>query len=147
MKELIGRKINAIYLNETYLKFDTDKGILVYTVYGDCCSLSVFYDFYGVKTLLKNKLVTNVKKVELHPTDIVKEDYGEKDKKHSDSLIQFYGFQITTESPEFGEQTSVVSFRNYSNGYYGGTLNEPTTEDVKVEPQIFDDVIDTFKLQ
>lgn len=136
MEHLIGRKVNKIFFNEHYLKFDTDKGPLVYTVSGDCCSTSVFYDFYGVKNLLLNGPVTEVREVDLHP-DL------EKDSKKYDYSIYVYGYQITTESKDLGLVTSVFSFRNYSNGYYGGYLNEPTYADMDVKPEINDDVIET----
>jgi hypothetical protein len=151
MKELIGRKINRIFLNEDKLKFDTDNGILIYTVEGDCCSHSVFYDFYGVKNLI-GSVVKNVEEVELHPKDIeiMKDECGfeiHKDKKSYQEYISVYGYRVTTEKEGLGEVSSVVSFRNYSNGYYGGYLLEPTMVDETVLPEIFDDVVDTFKLE
>ena len=131
LEELVGKKVIAIYMNQEYLKFKTDGGNFVYGVDADCCSSSVFYDFYGVKNLLDNGKIIETKEVELEPVNI---------KPENDST-QCYGFQITTESKEFGAVTSVFSFRNYSNGYYGGSL---TTEDParEVTPEITDDVIE-----
>ena len=123
---LVGKKIIKIYMNEDYLKFETDKGNIVYSVEGECCSSSIFYDFVGVEKLLKNGPVTEVKEVDLHPSDIIttKEKYPTmEDKKDSDDSIQVYGYQITTEDKDLGLVTSVFSFRNYSNGYYGGSLD------------------------
>lgn len=140
--DLVGKKVLRIFLNEEYLQFVTDNGTLTYTVSGDCCSRSIFYDFYGVKNLLNNGPVTKWETVDLLPSDIVKGEYGsDKDKKDEDTEIQVYGYRFTTESPEWGEMSSVVSFRNYSNGYYGGTLN--ITSDREVSPEIFDDVSET----
>lgn len=135
MNELIGKKIKKLYINEKYLKFDTDQGPVVYEVYGECCSHSVFYDFYGVKNLLENGKVIDVSEVELHP------DLSKDTKKYQEE-IQVYGYQITTESEKFGPVTSVVSFRNYSNGYYGGFLNLCNGQSIEVTPEIFDDVIE-----
>ena len=145
IKNLVGKTIKRIFFNENYLRFDTDDGNFTFNVEGDCCSRSYFYDFYGVKNLLENGKVLEVKEVELEPKDIIeqgKDDFGNnKDKKYSDEDIQVYGYQLTTESPKFGTVTSVFSFRNYSNGYYGGWMEE--CENIKVEPEIFDDVIVT----
>lgn len=136
MKELVGRKVEKIFMNMDYLKFETDKGSLLYSVYGDCCSSSYFYDFYGVKNLLKNGVVTEIKSVELDTSKIQTSEWEWGD------CIQCYGFQITTESPEFGEMTSVFSFRNSSNGYYGGNLVFNEGLDLEVSPEITDDVIE-----
>ena len=59
-------------------------------------------------------------------------------------LIQKYGYAITTESEQFGEMTSVFSFRNSSNGYYGGWMY--STEDREVSPEITDDIIEAVSV-
>jgi len=137
--DLIGKKIKRIFINEEFLKFGTDQGDFTYTVGGDCCSESVFYDFIGVKKLLKNGAVKAVSIIELTDEEI--EIYEKSDKKNYQESISIYGFSLTTEDPIFGEVTSVFSFRNYSNGYYGGDMSKAKTQDVK--PEIFDDVIET----
>lgn len=143
IEQLVGKKVKKIHMDEDSLTFITDGGDFGFRVDGDCCSTSLFYDFYGVKNLLNNGAITEVKEVELHPTDITNDGSygGSKDKKHSDESIQVYGYQLTTVSPEFGEVTSVFSFRNYSNGYYGGDLvtGTPNLE----APEITEDVIET----
>lgn len=132
IKDLIGKSVKKIFLNTEYLKFETDDGDFTYTVTGDCCSHSFFYDFYGVKNLLENGKVIDVKEVELSPERMIP-------KPENDSL-QFYGYQITTKSKDFGEVTSVFSFRNDSNGYYGGSLDK--TENINVQPEITEDIIE-----
>jgi hypothetical protein len=130
-KELIGHKIVAIKMNKYYLVFKTDKDVIAYGVDGDCCSQSYFYDFYGVENLLKNGEIKDVTAVNLldgdfnstrviNPVEQAFIDSGE---------LKLYGFQITTEG-EFGEVTSVFSFRNSSNGYYGGGMNLISVVDV-----------------
>lgn len=134
LKDLVGKKINKIYLNQEYLKFETDGGNFLYTVHGDCCSSSFFYDFYGVKQLLGGK-VKEVKEVELHPTDL----FVVPDKGDSTAV---YGFAITTEGTDYyGDRTSVFSFRNESNGYYGGWISK-VEEDREVLPEITEDVVE-----
>ena len=95
---------------------------------------SVFYDFYGVKELLKGNRVTEVKDVQLTIDDRM-------DGKRYQEEIAVYGFQIFTDSEDWGSRTSVFSFRNYSNGYYGGWMGK--ADDREVLPEIFDDVIMT----
>ena len=131
LQDLIGKKVKRLFLNDQFLKFETDNGDFTYAVDGDCCSHSYFYDFYGVKNLLENGAIKEIKEVELNPTDLLakKDDYDS---------ISVYGFQITTESEEYGDVTSVFSFRNSSNGYYGGSISK--CEDREVSPEIKDDV-------
>lgn len=138
-EKLLGKKIQKIFLSQSYLKFETDQGNVLFQVEGDCCSHSYFFDFYGVKKLLENGPVTDFKSVPIKEGDFnavtkTDEDYGD--------VIQCYGYAITTESPEFGEQTSVFSFRNKSNGYYGGSLEwRDGGPDLDVQPEITDDVV------
>lgn len=132
LNELVGRKVTKISFSQDYLRFETESGhTYTFTVSGDCCSSSYFYDFYGVQNLLKNGPVTEVKEVELAPADLKQED---------GDCIAVYGFQLTTESPEFGPVTSVFSFRNRSNGYYGGSLEDSTSE--AEIPEITVDVVE-----
>lgn len=138
-EKLVGKKINRILMSQDYLRFETDKGDFSFSVFGDCCSHSYFYDFYGVQKLLDNGPVKQVEAVDLTP--------GDFNTDSRDDYIQCYGFSFTTESPEFGDVTSVFSFRNSSNGYYGGWV-----EDVEVErdtltdgDEITDDIVDICK--
>ena len=136
IERLIGRTIQKIYMNSQYLKFETNLGDIVFTVYGDCCSSSYFHDFIGVEKLLKGTPVVSVKSIDLttddSPVKVNRNDYEE---------IACYGYEIVTEDPKFGEVTSVFSFRNSSNGYYGGSLGN-ASDDQKVEPEITEDVLE-----
>ena len=135
-QQMVGRKVTKIFMNTDFLRFETDKGPVVFGVDGDCCSTSRFYDFYGVKNLLNNGAITEVAKVDITPKT------GDKDQGAIDiGETSVYGYQLTTESPEFGQVTSVFSFRNYSNGYYGGSLTHEDADKL-VSPEITDDVID-----
>ena len=113
-KDLTGKTIQKIFMSHGYLQFDTDGGTFVYAVEGDCCSQSYFYDFHGVKKLLSGNPVVSAREIELEePTD--------EDARNGDVVVA-YGYEIVTEDPKFGEVTSVFSFRNDSNGYYGGSM-------------------------
>jgi len=115
LKVLIGQYIVAIYMNEDYLSFETERGdFFTFGVDADCCSTSVFYDFIGADKILKNKRIMAVNELDLRAAATDKKEYQE--------YIQVYGYEIVTNDDKFGLQTSVVSFRNYSNGYYGGNL-------------------------
>ena len=133
-QELVGKRIKKIFMNEDFLKFETDLGNVVYSVEGDCCSQSVFYDFIGVKKLLTGNEVKVVEEIELKCEE-------QTDKKSYQESIAVYGYRIITLDPVLGEVSSVFSFRNYSNGYYGGYMNVDKDQDVS--PEIFDDVIET----
>lgn len=133
-KELVGKKVLKIFMNEENLKFETDKGNVVFEVWGDCCSNSVFYDFIGVKKLFDNGPIKSVEDIELSINE-------SKDTKKYQESTQSYGYRIITEDKNLGDVSSVFSFRNYSNGSYGGSMN--VCADLEVSPEIFEDVIET----
>lgn len=111
---LVGRSIRRVFMNEEFLLFDTDAGPLAFTVEGDCCSSSYFYDFVGVGKLLANGRVVSVASIDMADPD-------DEDSRRG-YVVVAYGFEVVTEHPMWGEQTSVLSFRNDSNGYYGGWM-------------------------
>ena len=115
---LVGHKIRAVSMSEETLQFlaetpNHEAVVFEFKVEGECCSFSYFHDFVGVMKLLENGPVTHTGSIALNPDsfDDPEEDY-----------VQCYGFEIVTEHPTWGEQTSVFSFRNSSNGYYGGWM-------------------------
>lgn len=132
IERLVGKKIQKIFMNEDYLKFETNGGPVVFYVSGDCCSHSYFHDFIGVKKLLENGKVMGARAI---PLGVVGKN------KNYDEVIQSYGYEIVTENPTFGEQTSVFSFRNSSNGYYGGEMSKADPRAI-VLPEVTDDVIE-----
>lgn len=116
LEELIGRRIRRVHISDDYLRFVTDQGDLAFTVEGDCCSTSYFYDFIGLDKLLKGPVleVAAVPLSEGDPRgDVPNDDY---------EVIECYGYKIVTDDPAFGPVTTVFSFRNSSNGYYGGWM-------------------------
>ncbi len=145
MDKLIGKTINKIFLDEEYLTFEVDNGeIITYGVTGDCCSKSVWYDFYGVKNLLGKKILS-VKDIQLTEDDFLWKRILSMDKKEYDDSISIYGISLTYEG-KYGEQTAIVSFRNYSNGYYGGEyylLTDVKDINKRSLTEITDDVIET----
>lgn len=110
---VVGKKVLAIYISEDYLVFDTDKGRVGFYVEGDCCSWSYFHDIVGADKLLNNGPIASWKELDL--SDQSFDDHYD--------YIQVYGYEFVSGHPKWGEQTTVVSFRNSSNGYYGGWMN------------------------
>ena len=113
---LVGKNVTRIRMSTDYLVFDTDQGYVGYTVEGDCCSRSYFYDMHGADKLLANGPVVSAKAV-----DVALYDNADGP---NDDFVQAYGFEFVTEHPDFGEMTTVLSFRNASNGYYGGWMEK-----------------------
>lgn len=137
IKQLIGKTVKQIFMNEEYLKFVTDGGTFVFTVEGDCCSDSYFYDFLGIKKILAGNPIVSFEAVDLlddDPRAKVLPDENEEE-------IICYDYEIVTEDPKFEEVTSVFSFRNSSNGYYGGWMQDANSNTI-VEPEIKDDVLE-----
>jgi hypothetical protein len=132
LKELVGKKIQKIRMDEDWLVFETDKGNYAFTVGGDCCSHSFFYDFYGVKNLLQNGEVLEVEEIEL--------DVPEYTIKPENDKIEAYGYRLTTAHEYWGKKSSVFSFRNDSNGYYGGWMDYSENYPPDV-PEITDDTL------
>lgn len=113
LEPLVGKTIKQILWNDEWLQFNTDRGLYLFGVDADCCSESYFFDFYGVKWLLMGSPIVETRAVELHPTV---ELTGPQEE------VQVYGYAMTTIHPVWGAVTSIFSFRNASNGYYGGSL-------------------------
>lgn len=122
---IVGKTITGILFGEHYLTLETTEGDIYLTVEGDCCSNSYFFDFYGVANLLRSKVI-RFEQVELSPGDVgYHEETYDVSKVQDDwvgNFVQVYGYRFITEHPLFGELTSVLSFRNESNGYYGGWM-------------------------
>jgi len=137
-KVLPGKTVAKIYYNKKALRFETDLGSFNYEVSGDCCSYSEFWDFYGVKNLIGSK-VLSVESIELDPAT------GSRRPDGDDDSTKYYGYKIVSENKEWGEVTAVFSFRNISNGYYGGDLED--TIDHVVMPEINDDIIEAADLK
>lgn len=117
LEKLIGKTVTGILMDEDNLVFETNEGEVCYGVEGDCCSTSYFFDFYGVKNVIGRKVI-DFGEVNLAPGDVGyhKETYDTDD--------AVYGYRITVEHELFGEVSAVFSFRNESNGYYGGWMTE-----------------------
>lgn len=120
---LIGAKISKLHLQEDQvLFFSTDRGLVQWVVYGDCCSYSYFYELIGLYALQD----ATVSKLEVL-FDGEPADKGEKDPENIDEFLQAYGMAVHTD-----KGLCKVIFRNASNGYYGGWAEEKLLENVGV---------------
>lgn len=131
-----GRKVTEVFIGEETLLLRTDRGPLRFVVWGDCCSHSYFHDLVGVEKLLANGPIVKIESIplssELQHNESCGPDDGCTDKNHGE-CVQVYGYGIVTEHPMWGEQTTVVAFRNDSNGYYGGWMNLHATDQTSDE--------------
>ena len=113
---VVGAKVLGVYMTLDSLIFKTDQGFFAYKVYGDCCSVSEFHDFLGVEKLIVGGPIISVAEC------AASAECEGFTREYDDESITNYGYEFVVESPEFGEVTAVVSFRNSSNGYYGGWM-------------------------
>lgn len=136
LESIVGQKVLSINMDRTYLTFHTENGPVSYWTNSQCCSKSYFFDFYGVSNLIGN-IVTGFEEIQLSPGD---EGYRKRtfDTKRTGNLkgkakklasvdsgihTKVYGYRLTAESPVYGTVSAIFSFRNDSNGYYGGSLD------------------------
>lgn len=140
---LLGTRVLAIWMGDYRLQLltqdrDDDVDLVAFEVEGDCCSRSYFHDIVGVRHLLENGPVTAFEPVDLQPGDVGYHDPNCEAPSwsaptpcgESHDVLKVYGWRFTTMHPQFGEVSTVVAFRNDSNGYYGGWMQavEPRTE-------------------
>lgn len=134
MKELIGKTIKEVYINEdgTVMKFVTDIGDMYYECEGDCCSetwfadiiSSNFFNFNSVSLAEYDRLVTDVEELEIPYwlNELVSKD--ERGRQDYDTV---YGYKIKAviKNDTWRRRDDcdlVIIFRNSSNGYYGGSV-------------------------
>lgn len=134
---IVGKTITGILFSEDFLTLETKDGDIFLGVVGDCCSRSYFFDFYGVENLLRSKVI-RFEPVALSPGDVGYHeetyDVSAVEDDYIGNYVQVYGYRFITEHPLFGELTSVLSFRNESNGYYGGWMSlSPAIDKTKLE--------------
>ena len=153
IQSLVRETVKAVAWNgDAEMLILTEDKTLEFSVTGDCCSHSYFYDFIGIKNLLNNGKIIKAEAVLLNAEDAILFKQGilecqihndnpkllralkvqqtliemgkEKTKQDtSEESIQVYGYRLITVSPNWGEVSSVFSFRNSSNGYYGGSIS------------------------
>lgn len=115
-ESLLGRKVLRVWLkSDTTLALSTDAGVLRYEVDADCCSESWFYRVLRADALVGGRVVAVLE----GKTDDVDPEDG-LGRQESDEVN---GYSILTD-----KGVCEVTFRNSSNGYYGGWLNPSETD-------------------
>jgi hypothetical protein len=118
---------------------------LVIPVGGDCCSSSYYNDLFMLGNIIGKKIVS-IEEISL-------EGDKYKDKKLDYDLIQYYGLKFNAEDTEseFGTVSNnmVVSFRNESNGYYGGYIDTVYVSETFDGKEVVGDItdVDTFLMK
>lgn len=118
--EIVGATVTGIWFSDNLLTFETDRGLYSYFTNGSYGS-SYFADFHGVKHLYENGPIIAIEEIDLHPSDDAYLPPDAKGPREGDA-VAVYGVRITTMHPVFHEVSSVFSFRNESNGYYGSEI-------------------------
>ena len=112
----LGGRITEIGIDTQYLFINTEQGSVLMAALGGCCSNTMIHDIIGVKKVLNTGPLVSIRPT--HQASEACENYTEP----WDDCVQNYGLEIVVDHPEYGEVTCVVSYRNNSNGYYGGYL-------------------------
>ncbi len=113
LNRLVGRVVSAVMVDaetQHYLGFETDKGAVWFEAQGDCCSESWFADIINAKALIGNKVMS------VRGLDSIRLGDAPRTRQESD---WWYGFEVQA---RWG--SCIIAFRNSSNGYYGGWLQD-----------------------
>lgn len=126
MKSLIGRTITAVEMDNAreVVRFVTDGTPSVVEFYcdGDCCSESWINHVSGLKALL-GKRVAEFESIKLPDQDSARQDVDR---------VMLYRLKTDAGACDF-------EFRNASNGYYGGSLEQShAVTDTKTTPVVED---------
>lgn len=113
-KPLIGESIVGVAINTRgdAMEFKLESGnYITFHVEGEWWTSSYFHDFIGISAIF-NSPIQAINSIELT-------DEAHKDLETEYEAIKFYGYRFQTETA-----SAVLSFRNESNGYYGGYLED-----------------------
>jgi hypothetical protein len=124
--ELLGKVIKSVSLpDDTNIVFLLEDGTEIrWFAQGDCCSETWFENISGIGALSGNKVI------EIIPREFTKEVL-ESLKAYRQESDELYGYSLKVEVTHYhGYQSSIgyemvdIDFRNSSNGYYGGWIEE-----------------------
>ena len=124
-EKIIGKKILKFIVNEDkehFLINFIDGTIVSYAVFGDCCSYS-WIEHVTIPDDINGAEILEVKEPEMPPYDNheCKPNTGEDayGNECGHDHLQFYHVAFET-----SKGTIILEYRNNSNGYYGGYLEE-----------------------
>jgi len=127
MKELVGKVVTGIFVNEdeSFLKFATTEGDILYHAEGDCCSETWFADiifsYHGVFDSSGVSIL--VSEVEVLDIPEWMNGLATKDGRCRQEYDQVYGYKLKFKRRTYygnADEDIVIVYRNSSNGYYGG---------------------------
>jgi|SRR4030095_5640753 len=122
---LNGERIKQINIQDDYrLYITTDKGVHSFSVSGDCCSHSYFYEISNIHQMV-TWVVKDIEEITMPEVP--------EDQQQDESTIA-YGYKIHTEGG-YG----LIVFRNDSNGYYGGRLDYDGLVDAPMGKEVWED--------
>lgn len=119
LRALVGFKLHSVLIDEDskYIVFNVQRNKsaaietkeIMYQAIGDCCSCSWMEDITGVASAIGHEIIT---------TD-AKESKTDHDESDEGEVWQYFAYVIKTTGG-----TIEIEFRNISNGYYSGNLEE-----------------------
>lgn len=127
---IIGKTVQQVRMNpaRTYLVFDcTDGSKVCFYTSGDCCSRSWIEHAQNLDWI-KGRKIVGLTKADLRRFNAEEKEPGTwlHPAKYGDDHIQVYSASFAFEDGN----AFTVEFRNQSNGYYGGDLEEVAEKDV-----------------
>lgn len=125
LQELIGLKVEKISIgtNDEYMKLDTDKGLIGFETYGDCCSFTWFAEIINTKALIGN-IVIEARELQHSELPQRLQKLNQIDDGNSRDSDIAHGIEITT----IAGKTQII-YRNSSNGYYDGGIGKASWAD------------------
>lgn len=113
---LVGKTVTAVHLAEDggAIRFDVNGGEpIVARADGDCCSHTWIENVQAPENIVGSPIVA------VEDVGGAQADTGEQ----GDDCVSFYGCKITS-----GKGSTLIDYRNESNGYYGGSLEWPVPD-------------------
>lgn len=119
--KLIGEVVTDFAIDSYKIWFKLEDGrVYECVVAGDCCSHSYFAEVVNLKSLISGSAIKDIVDMPLMDQEKLKTNGREMDVGY---LVQVYGAKIYFEDKKL--KPTIISFRNASNGYYGGSMLEP----------------------
>lgn len=138
-ENMLGRQVAAVTLSpeRTLFTLEFKDGFSrVFEVHGDCCSESWIEhlecpdDVIGatLTAVLDSDSVWDATAYAKIPDVPITQDHADHDTEHADSCIKIYNTVFRTTRGDI-----VLEYRNASNGYYGGALEDYRTASTGVQ--------------
>lgn len=126
-KNILGLTINRLEIDDEYqhyLRFTGEDEThnaeqIIWEAEGDCCSETWFAEINNIDALLGRKIL-RIRELDMEK-ELTPEVYKERvnDGQTRQEYDHLYGIELQTDGG-----STLITFRNSSNGYYGGGYNE-----------------------